>query len=151
MTPLRLVELVTRAVGRAPTALDLDVWGEALTCRGDTTCPSADCVHDDEADQALRTHVASSTYPPTPADVRRIAIGLANQRVEREQHAARQAELAAGVPPTPEYLTAADEFRRRQAERDRALEVDADSVRLSPEQREAARRAMDEHATGSPS
>lgn len=149
MTPLRLVELITRALGRGPTPLDIDVWGTALACRRDT-CPPVDCPHDDEADAALRQHLASSTYPPTPADVRRIAVGLANVRVERELQAIREAEAQAAVPPTPEYLAAAEDFRRKQAEKAKALEPDPAELRLSPAEREAARRAMDAEA-GSPS
>lgn len=147
MTPVRLVELVTRATGRTPTPLDLDVWGEALACRR-TTCPVADCPHDDEADAALRQHLANSTYPPTPADVRRLAVTLANVRVERELQAIRDAEARQAVPPTPEYLAAAEDFRVKQAEKAKALEVDADSVRLTDAQRDAARRAMDEQLAG---
>jgi hypothetical protein len=122
MTPARLVTLVTRALGRKPQSLELDVWRDALSCPPASQCPPADCVHDQEADTALRTHIAQSTYPATPADVRRIAISLANQRVEAQLRAEREADIAGAVPPTPEYLAAAAEFRQRVAERTRELE-----------------------------
>lgn len=126
MTPKRLVTLVAHALHRAPTQIDLVVWGDALACRGTQPCPPTDCVHDDEADQALKQHIAASTYPATPADVRRIATGLANLRIERAQQAEREAAAAHAVPPTPEYQAAAELLRRRQAEQARELEGQTD-------------------------
>lgn len=123
MTPIRLTALVAKALGRHPTRLELDVWGEALTCRGTIPCPPQDCPHDDEADQALRQHVATSTFPPAPADVRRIAVGLANLRVEAREQAEREAALEQAVPPTAEYLAAKAEWERRQAERQAQLQA----------------------------
>lgn len=123
MTPIRLTALVAKALGRNPNRLELDVWGEALTCRGTIPCPAQDCPHDDEADQALRQHLATSTYPPTPADVRRIAVGLANLRVEERERQEREAALDRAVPPTPEYLAAKAEWERRQAERQAQLDA----------------------------
>ena len=143
MTPVRLTALVARALHRQPTRLELDVWGEALACRGQIPCPPADCPHDDEADQALRQHVATSTYPPTPADVRRIAIGLANTRVEAEQLAEREAAREHAVPPTEEYLAARAEWARQQAKRAAQLEDARTSHREEEDRRRQALAELD--------
>jgi len=132
MTPWRLAALVKTATGRRPSDSDLIVWGDALACRGRLECPAADCVHDDEGDQALKQHFASSTYPPTPADVRRIAIGLANLRVEQTERLEREQANAERVPPTAAYLAARAEFERRQAERARDLDQATDTVGSTP-------------------
>ncbi|MCW2545408.1 MAG: hypothetical protein JWM40_2960 [Frankiales bacterium] len=122
MTPARLVALVRRATGRVATAVEIDTWGAALACRGRTPCPPVDCVHDDEADIALRQHQAQSTYPATPADVRRLAVSLANLRVEAELQTEWDQARGARVDPTPEYLAARRDLEQRQAERQAELD-----------------------------
>lgn len=149
MTPTRLVALTRRALGRAPSQLELEVWGEALACRGRTECPMTDCPHDDEADQALKQHTATSTFPPTPADVRRIAVGLANLRVEALEREQRDAGHEQRVPPTEAYLAARRAFDASRAERQRALD-EATATREAS--RAAAQAEADaELAAGSPS
>lgn len=123
MTPSRLRALTEHALGRPPTVHDLQVWGEVLACPPRSNCPLADCVHDDEADQALLQHRRTSTFPAAPADVRRIAIGLANARVERAEQAEFDRVHAQAVPPTEAYLAAAEELRRKQAARQRELDA----------------------------
>lgn len=126
MTPTRLTALVARALNRRPTQLELETWGDVLACPGQP-CPPHDCPHDAEAEKALRIHTAASTYPPTAADVRRLAVGLANQRVEAHRKAERDAAIAGAVPPTPAYLAAAEQLRQRQAARARELEPALDN------------------------
>lgn len=121
MTPARLVALIRRATGRTATATDIETWGQALACRGRRPCPPVDCVHDDEADAALAQHQAQSTYPATPADVRRLAISLANLRVEAELQAEWDQARADRVDPTPEFHAARRAFEAHQAQKQRDL------------------------------
>lgn len=150
MTPDRLYALTRRALGRDPRLEELEDWGDTLTCPPGPPC-SNDCVHDDEADEALRQHRRGSSYPPTPADVRRLRIGLAKARVERAEQAARDAEQAHAVP-MPDYVRQAmAAFDTARRNRDTELQVDDDTAaRLA--RLEQARAAADaELALGSPS
>lgn len=86
MNPDRLIPLVARALGRPGNKHELADWADVLA----TTT-------DDDADQALINHRSTSPYPPTPADVRRHAIAIANTRAEQAQLELRRRELEAGV------------------------------------------------------
>jgi hypothetical protein len=93
--------------------------------------------------QALLTHVASSSFTPTAADVRRIAVSLANTRVDRELTAQRDASLAAGVPPTDEWRAARLAFDQAAARRARDLEPAPDNPTDRAAVVAAARAAID--------
>lgn len=86
MTGPRLVALTTRALGRKPNPLELDDWRQTLQH-----------IHDDDADQALTQHRASSPHPPTPSDVRKHATGIANDRADRQTIERRRRELETGI------------------------------------------------------
>lgn len=86
MTPVRLVVLVSRALGRPANRFELDTWGAVLAT-----------TSDDDADQALIAHRSSSPHPATPADVRKHAIVIANDRAARAVAARRRQELATGI------------------------------------------------------
>lgn len=86
MTPERLVPLVARALARPGSQHELLDWSDVLR---HTT--------DDDGDQALQLHRSTSPHPPTPADVRRLAIGLANDRAAREIVHRRRLEVQTGI------------------------------------------------------
>lgn len=71
MTPDRLLLLVASALGRRPLPLEVSAWAQVL-----------EHTRDDDAEQGLALHRASSPHPPTAADVRRLAIGVANRRAD---------------------------------------------------------------------
>jgi hypothetical protein len=118
MTPTALIALVARALGRPGARLELEDWGRVLAH-----------VPDDVADQALLDHRASSTYPPTVADVRRHATLLLNDRAMRAEAEQRRRERETGMTadgkplvPMPEQVrAAAAELSARQRARDVAL------------------------------
>ncbi len=122
MTPQRLVGLVARALGRPGTRSELLDWQDTL---GHT--------RDDDGDAALAAHRASSPHPPTPADVRRHAVAIANDRAMREETARRRVERETGmtadgrrlVPMPPEVRAAARRLSARQAEREAVLAEEA--------------------------
>jgi hypothetical protein len=150
MTPAALSALVAKALNRKPTQLELDTWGDVLSCPGQP-CSPTDCPHDAEAEKALRTHVAASTYPPTAADVRRLAVGLANQRVEALLKAERDAAITNAVPPTPVYWEATEKLRQAAARRARDLEPAPDNdLAARASVIAAARAAIDAQRTMDP-
>lgn len=106
MTPARLVALVGRALGHAPNRYDLDTWGPVLAR-----------INDDDADQALIAHRASSPHPPQPSDVLKHAIAIANDRAMRQLPPPVE-----GVPPTPEFLAELERIRARTAVKAAAAE-----------------------------
>ncbi len=152
MTPHRLLALVQLALARTPTDLDVQIWAEALACPPHLGCPPTDCVHDTEAEQALRLHLRSSRFTPTPAEVRELAVALANRRVEDAQRAERDAGVENAVPPTAEYLAAKAEWDRQQELRRQQLDGAIESDEERAVRRERARAAADaELMSGSPS
>lgn len=118
MTPTALVALVARALGRPGTTAELQDWARVLQR-----------VPDDIGDQALLDHRASSTYPPTLADVRRHATALLNDRAMRAEADARRLERQTGqtadgqplIPMPDEVREAAAQLAARQSARDAAL------------------------------
>jgi hypothetical protein len=147
MTPARLLKLVTRAINGKPSLLQLDTWGAVLACPPDAGCDPTGCVHDDEADKALVAHYANSSYPATAADIRKIAVGLANTRVDQAMAEQRRREAEQGVPPGPEWQAARLAFEQAQARKARDLDPAVDDEERRRQVREAARAAIDaEHA-----
>lgn len=86
MTPARLVELVARALGRRPNPHELADWSAVLAT-----------TNDDDADAGLVLHRANSPHAPTPSDVRKAAIAIANDRALRAVTELRRRELATGI------------------------------------------------------
>jgi hypothetical protein len=118
MSPHRLLQLVTRALGRTPRRAELEDWADVLRQ-----------VQDDDADAGLTTHRASSPHSPTPADVRRQAVVIANDRAMRAEAEARRLERETGrtidgqpfVPMPDEVKQASAHLAARQRDRDAAL------------------------------
>lgn len=92
MTPARLVALVTSALGRKPNPLEIAAWGAVL-----------EHTRDDDADQGLVAHRASSPHPPTPADVRRQAAVIANDRAMRAVNDRLREEAETGLAVDPDH------------------------------------------------
>lgn len=146
MTPARLARLAARALGRTPTRDELADWTRVL-----------DRVPDDTADQALLDHRATSTYPPTLADVRRLATIALNDRAMRAETDLRRLERETGmtvdgqplVPMPPEVRQAAAELAARQRARTAALDPNPEHLGSSPETRHAPTTwPCCEHCTG---
>mgnify|MGYP000318304780 CR=1 FL=1 len=121
MTPAAVAALVARALGRPGTHDEVTTWARVL-----------EHFPDDAADQALLDHRATSTYPPTLADVRRHAIAILNDRAMRAETEARRIERETGrttdglplVPMPATVRSLADQLAARQAARDAALQPD---------------------------
>lgn len=129
MTPARLLALVGLALGRKPTVSELDTWGSVLVR-----------TLDDDADAGLVLHRSTSPHAPTPSDVRRAAVGIANDRAMRAQAERLRLEQQTGrvhdpadperhgkplVPMTDEARAALREFTARQAARQQTIEEPA--------------------------
>lgn len=86
MTPDRLIPLVARALGRPGNKHELADWAAVLHA---TT--------DDDADAGLLLHRSNSPHPPTPSDVRKAAVAIANDRAQRAVATRRRQELETGI------------------------------------------------------
>lgn len=122
MTPLALVPLVARALGRPGSAAELEDWERVLKH-----------VPDDVADQALLDHRATSTYPPTLADVRRHATAITNDRAMRAEAEQRRRERETGMTPDGQPLVPMPDHVR-------------DGLRELAARQRARHNALEEHA-----
>lgn len=136
MTPTALVALVARALNRPGTQPELLDWARVL-----------ERVPDDIADQALLDHRATSTYPPTLADIRRLATLALNDRAMRAEAEQRRLERETGqtadgqplVPMPAEVRNLTDQLAARQRARAAALEPDPERLGAGPETGHAPR------------
>lgn len=118
MNPDRLVPLVDRALGRRGTTQEYLDWAAVL---GHVT--------DDDGDAALLAVRSTIPHRPEPADVRKAATAIANDRAMRAQAEQLRRERATGVDaqgrplvPMPAYVRAElREFERKQQARAAAL------------------------------
>jgi hypothetical protein len=121
MTPGPLVELVARALGRPGNQHELRDWAAVL-----------ERVPDDVADQALLAHRTGSPHPPTPADVRRGATAILNERALKAEQARLRHERETGTTLDGQPLLAMPdqvrdglaEVNRRITERSAAIRPD---------------------------
>lgn len=133
MSPDRLVPLVARALGRPASRAELEDWADVLRH-----------VTDDDGDAALLAVRSTIPHRPEPADVRKAATAIANDRAMRQQaeHLRRERETGLdeqGRPlvPMPDYVRqAAREFEARQRARAAAL-ASSDPTNTSPREASA--------------